>query len=449
MKKRLLAIALAFALTLGSAFALTACNLGNSGSGWFATAKTAFKNGRFAPAMRDILPESMLGGNASAAATAAHDGAQARVKPLSVSFTAAETDETLPFSELGGLWCDGDDTGYNDAFGRIIAMREHMEDIKSGVVADFESKNLTEKGVWRNGLMYEEKANGDKIIYSNYSADSMGAKLSLYGDGAAGTYRFQLNSDGKFFSREYSYLKNNTFVYMHEYPGSSLQYMSFDTENGVKKGTLVTFTDLTGRGREEIGIFITAFEGDDENTVIHHFTEIITDTDHVLNQTARATFDGIPYGDYTLDLRYFTNVEEIYYFTDEKGENLITGIKLAGGETIENPGFFMYEALKLTETGVVGEWELVPAGRYIVQAGMTYEPGAAFSGFIRPEFSDLQLMDGFDDMFADLQDESEGYFDDFYVTGLDQLALVQVSLENRMEFIAAAGVVFLAQHDGF
>jgi len=399
------------------------------------------------------LPESMLGGNVSAAATAAQDGAQARVEPLSVLFTAVEIPdevETLPFSELGGMWHGSDDSGYNDAFDRIIAMREHMADIKSGVLEGLDRVNLTEKGVWTNGLMYEEKANGDRFIYSNYSStDSMGAKLSLYGDGAAGTYRFQLTSDGKIDRREYSYLKNDSFVYMLENPGSALKYMSFNTEDGVKKGTLIDFTDLTGRGKEEKGIFITAFEGDDENTVIHRFVEIITDTEHLLNQTARATFDGIPYGDYALDLRYFTNVEEINYFMTEKGENVITGIKLTDGETIENPGFFMYEALKLTETGVAGEWKLAPTGRYIVQAGMTYVPGPPFSEFIRPEFSQLELLEGFDDMFADLQTESEGYFDEFYVTGLDQLALVQVSHKNRMEFIGAAGAVFQAQHYGF
>jgi len=303
--------------------------------------------------------------------------------------------------------------------------------------------------------MYEEKANGDRFIYSNYSStdsmDSMGAKLSLYGDGAAGTYRFQLNSDGKFFSREYSYLKNNTFVYMHEYPGASLQYMSFNTENGVKKGTLVTFYDLSGREFPEAGVYITAFEGDDENTVIHNFTKIMDtekNTVRVLNQTARATVGGVPYGDYTLDLRYCTNVEEIYYSISEKGEIEITGIKLAGGETIPNPGFFMYEALKLTETAP-WEWAFVPTGRYIVQAWMTYEPGPPFSDFIPSEFSKLDLMEDFDEMFAGLQAESEGYFDDFYVTGLHQFAMVEVSYENRQEFIATAGVIFQEQHYGF
>jgi len=56
MKKKLLATVSAAAFVLSAAFSLAACGSAK----WFKNAKTAFKNGRFAPEVRDVLPGAML-----------------------------------------------------------------------------------------------------------------------------------------------------------------------------------------------------------------------------------------------------------------------------------------------------------------------------------------------------------------------------------------------------
>jgi len=437
------------------AFSLTSCG----SLQWFNDAKTSFKNGRYAPEIQDILPEVLLN-NGVSTTTGSVNGVSTLSNSIAIDlgetitfYSLADITDTqiIPFSALEGMYY-GDEGGFDTLLSSFFDMRVNMEELTTYVLLAFEKSKLTEKGVWKNGIKYEENINGDKFIYRAEGTTS-GAKLSMYANGATATYRFQNDAEGDLIRREYSYFNDEQFIYMRDDSGYGTQYMSFGTASGLKKGIIVNYYDLSERfDVNEAGCNAVVFDGNSEIMTIHYFTDIYANGIPLLTtQTAMATFNGILYGDNLLDLRLFSNIKEIYYTCPDNHNYSVTGIKLANN-TVITTGYndiIMCEALMLYTDLEQADWEYMPTGGFYAALALRFEEWSTLSNAIPAQYSQLTLINGFEASYNSLQDGKEGYFDEFCVTEFEPLASIKVSYESKELFTNAIRSCIQIHHLGF
>ena len=172
---------------------------------WYKDARTTFTNSSFAPEVQDILPSAILDDNSLESSEASGTNIQA-------SLILSAADETLPVSELETFgYGRGDDVGFDTLLESVLKMHKNIQNLKSEVITELNKSKLTEKGVWQNGLKYEENENGDMFFYRVRENNVRGAKLSVYADGTTEAYRFGKNNS-EIYSIEYSYFKDNKFI---------------------------------------------------------------------------------------------------------------------------------------------------------------------------------------------------------------------------------------------
>ncbi|MCL1901213.1 MAG: hypothetical protein FWG51_02310 [Firmicutes bacterium] len=414
---------------------------------WYSDARETFKNSSFAPEVQAILPGAVLDSAeaSSEASTVSYRG----VKNTHASAVAfMEESETISWSDMG-YYSEYDEEGiaFDDLLEQVLKMRDNMQNLKSEVISELESKRLTEKEVWKGGLKYEENENGDMSFYRVRENNERGAKLSVYADGSTEAYRFGNNNDG-IYSKEYSYFKeeDDKFIYLRVDPDINQSwYMSFYKEDNIKYGTVIYLFESDN----EVGYTNIDFYGDDENVAVY------TDFDnyqkisatHEKSQTVQGKFGQIKYQDDTFDLKAFKNIDEISFDeTFSINAYPVTGIKLIDGSEISiNEPDINYIRID----NVHGS-DIYYSGLLCVNPN----DGITFSEVIPSELSGLQLIDGYGDFYNKLRSESVAYletivyFKDFTV-GYEPLADIVVNYENMSDFLETMLESIESHHVGF
>ena len=434
----------AIALMMTALFAVVSISCKKDTPAWLTHAKTKFVNGRFVPEVQDILPGAILGSSASTAAA-----------------TKATGDyETVKFADLKGNYWDGLAGTVNS----LAQMRESMELYKQTALDAFAHNAPTEKGVWQGDIKYDENGSGDTFIYvrSKYNGKNIYTKLSMYSDGANEIYYLnEANGD----VMQYSYLKGDKFIYISGH-AEALYMISSDIENGIKKGKGLSGYSYAGNGEKGYGLM--DFRGDHRDAFFYSFGEggltAITKT-----HSARAVIDGIPYGSIWQDIRAFANIDEIYFKYKEDYDTYpagqyppndpigdVCGIKLKDGTVIEDNAelwrFRLYESARYGKDAA-GGWDILKSGgisgEYIMfWAGDDMSsPSAAIPAAWAS--AGLRYMDGFDALYADLQSESEGYFDDFRLTDFVPVANVEIKFANIQTIFDTVLAYVQTHQEGF
>ena len=408
---------------------------------WYRDARTTFKNSSFAPEVQAILPGAVL--DSAEASFGASTVSYRGVKNTHASAVAfMEESETISWSDMG-YYSEYDEEGiaFDDLLEQVLKMRDNMQNLKSEVISELESKRLTEKEVWKGGLKYEENKNGDMSFYRVRENNERGAKLSVYADGSTEAYRFGNNNDG-IYSKEYSYFKeeDDKFIYLRVDPDINQSwYMSFYKEDDIKYGTVIYLFESDN----EMGYTNIDFYGDDESAAVH------TDFDnyqkapktHETSKTVQGKFGNITYQDNAFDLKMFKNIEEISFDAAFSiNDYPVTGIKLIDGSeiTIDEPSI---NYIRIYNVGGSDTWYY---GLLFVNA----LDGITFAEVVSPELSGLELINGYEEFYNKLRAESPEYFDNFAVN-YEPLADIVVNYENMSDFLETMLACIENHHIGF
>ena len=409
---------------------------------WFTDAQAKFGNGRFVPEMQDIVPASMLGADASTKAVAG------------ISAKNVEDYQMLPFSAIKGASTDGIEKWLS----YIANWRMEMLELKTEVLEDFERRSLTQQNVWVDGVKFEENATGQHVYRTrdNPHLDySDGVKLSMHSDGANEIYYFRYDAGGNPVGRSYSYLKGDRYIFVSVY-SDGFGYLSSDIENGVRKGkAFIIFNDAVSG---EKGYDINVFRGDAEDFVSHILQDrVMGGTIMYLEQQAYSIINGVicPYNDNRIDLRAFANIAEIFYEQAGYRDYRLHGIKLVNGTIIDQPenlpGYFSFqEAEEFRENELNGYWQTFPTDGYSIGLWLNFSGGTeTLSGGIPAPLSQLQLADGFEELYTTLKTASAGYFDNFYITEFAPIATIKLNTDNIGAIINAVSAYIETHHEGF
>ena len=451
-------------LILCSSGIFTLTSTGCSKPAWLTDATNAFKNGRFVPELQEVFPGALINTDSSSiASTSFIPDILGSSYDATFTNSSDPTVKTLLFSDLKGNYSDNNETYLLT----VTFLRERLDGLKNTVMNGFESSNISTQGVWVKDLKYEETEAGDRFIYMRYTYTqsasgststgqrkiSAGTKLSMYAKGTNETYHFANYPDGTPQLRLYaSYKENERFIYLSSYNdeyGQTFSCTSFSLGGSTKTGVLVD--SYVSADSNSKGFSINEFSGNNNYVSINSYSEGKDGSYTDRYQSAYSIIDGIIYGDSYLDLRAFTNIEEIYYsyavFDDNRP--YVVGLKLTDSTIINIStmwaSFRMYDAMEFRE--VAGIIQLVPVGGFNIKAVLnnyvSEKPTEAVP------FPQMKLPASVDQIYANLKSGSVGYFDNYYLTSFTPLASIRLNFANMPTFENTMLNYIQTHHAGF
>jgi len=429
----------------------------NTPPAWFTDAKTNFKNGRFVPGIEDVFPGSMLGTITSSAAGASSVQSSS-AKSSGISAKSFEGCETLTFSEIRNK------RGYSSSFDGFLNIQEYILSRKSTILETFEGCELTEQNVWVSDgaycrVKYTEDANGKYVYWTRDQPERnfVGGKLSMNSDGSNELYCFTSDNDGNLLVSFCSYLKGDKFIIVDSGAEEEDYYSLWlfeTTKDGEKKGVILSIGKNDTYKSKHYGI--GDFKGDNADYKYYNINTIVNEgTGHVAGegtfQQAFSIINGVecPYNGYDLDIKAFANIDEIYYKEESPNWYRLQGIKLTDGDIIEIDRYFSFYQQSTCIDGVFYPWK--PGDGFSITLNLVFESDEleTLSDCIpEPLRPHLQLSNGFEELYAELKEESVGYFDNYKIE-FPPIASIKVSMANFEEIYSAITDYIQEQREGF